>query len=91
MTRDNLMKRHLGKPICCTFCNENESIDHLFFRCIVAENVWRLVSQFFELQLGHDYLSISRFWAQIKSMLLLIPFVLPSCGAFGNIVIAFDF
>lgn len=37
MTRDNLLKRNMNKPVCCVFCSENESIDHLFFQCIVAK------------------------------------------------------
>jgi mannosylglycoprotein endo-beta-mannosidase len=37
MTRDNLQKRNLGKPVCCMFCSENESIELLFFRCIIAK------------------------------------------------------
>jgi hypothetical protein len=40
MTRDNLQKRNLGKPVCCMFCSDNESVEHLFFRCIVAKNIW---------------------------------------------------
>lgn len=31
MTRDNLRKRHIIKPLDCVFCSENESIHHLFY------------------------------------------------------------
>ena len=62
MTRDNLNKRKLNKPECCTFCTEDESIEHLFFQCIVAKHVWHFVSEFFSLPLGADFISIAKFW-----------------------------
>ena len=40
MTADNLIKRNIFKPLRCQFCNENESIPHLFFDCIAAKNIW---------------------------------------------------
>jgi hypothetical protein len=61
MTRDNLQKINLVKPVCCMFCSEDESIEHLFFRCIIVEHILGLVSQFFEIYLGQDYLSIAKF------------------------------
>lgn len=33
----------IGDPS-CMFCNENESIHHLFFECCVSSNVWLLIS-----------------------------------------------
>ena len=38
MDIDNLIKRNIFKPLHCQFCDENESIPHLFFDCIVARN-----------------------------------------------------
>jgi hypothetical protein len=66
MTRDNLQKRNLGKPTCCVFCHEEETISHLFFNCIVAKLVWDEVSAFFGLNIGRDYLSIAKFWVSNK-------------------------
>jgi hypothetical protein len=40
MTRDNQKKRHLNKPEDCIFCAEKEYIDNLFFKCIVAKQIW---------------------------------------------------
>lgn len=34
VTRDNLDKRNMGKPLDCVFCFEHESIDHLFVLCV---------------------------------------------------------
>jgi hypothetical protein len=66
MTRDNLEKRHLGKPISCEFCSENESISHLFFECIVAKRIWISTSNFLNLQLGSDFESIAKYWLANK-------------------------
>jgi hypothetical protein len=61
MTRDNLHKRNLNKPLDCAFCEEYESIKHLFFVCVVANKIWETVSDFFSLPLGSDYISVARF------------------------------
>jgi hypothetical protein len=66
MTRDNLLKRNLNKPVCCVFCSENESIDHLFFQCIVAKQIWKFITSVFNIQVGHDYISVARFWVANK-------------------------
>jgi hypothetical protein len=62
MTRDNLQKRNLNKPLDCVFCKEHETIHHLFFDCVVAMNVWEKVSDFFGLPFVSDYLLVARFW-----------------------------
>ena len=66
MTRDNLKKRNLNKPVCCIFCAEDETIEHLFFQCIVAKHVWQFISEFFSLPLGVDFISIAKFWLANK-------------------------
>jgi hypothetical protein len=45
----------------CAFCEEYESIKHLFFVCVVANKIWETVSDFFSLPLGSDYISVARF------------------------------
>ena len=66
MTHDNLEKRNIGKPLDCVFCNDLESIDHLFFKCIVASSIWKSVSAFFNRDIGSDYLSVARLWIANK-------------------------
>jgi hypothetical protein len=44
LTRDNLAKRREVSDPSCLFCNESESIMHLFFECCVAKNIWRIIS-----------------------------------------------
>jgi len=46
MTKDNLIKRNIFKPVQCQFCDEHESIPQLFFECIVAKNIWDYVENF---------------------------------------------
>ena len=40
MTIDNLAKRGVDKPKNCRFCDEIETINHLFFQCVVAKKIW---------------------------------------------------
>lgn len=56
MTKDNLRKRGIEKKPYCLFCSEQESIQHLFFDCVVAKKTWKHVSAFFGLPLGDDYI-----------------------------------
>ena len=67
MTRDNLKKRHMNKPEDCVFCSEPETINHLFFDCIVAKNVWCRISSFFGKNLGSDLASITHYWIANKA------------------------
>ena len=43
LTKDNLAKRRWNGSLSCSFCNQNESIHHLFFDCYMASNIWRLI------------------------------------------------
>jgi hypothetical protein len=43
LTKDNLIKRKwTGNQNCC-FCDNNETIDHLFLSCPFAKLIWRMV------------------------------------------------
>ena len=66
MTRDNLLKRNMHKPVDCVFCCELETINHLFFDCLVSSIIWEKVSLFFGIKLGSDFMSIARFWVTNK-------------------------
>ena len=46
MTVDNLTGRGIEKPLDCQFCKENESIQHLFFGCTVARQLWACLFDF---------------------------------------------
>ena len=49
----------------CVF-SEKESITHLFFECVVANQIWARVSDFLGIEIGTNYLSIARFWSANK-------------------------
>ena len=53
MTRDNLRKRGIPKPLECDLCKEIETVTHLFFECIVARNVWDIVEEVFGVNIIH--------------------------------------
>jgi hypothetical protein len=36
LTKDNMIKRRWAGDPLCQFCNERETVNHLFFECIVA-------------------------------------------------------
>jgi hypothetical protein len=43
LTKDNLAKRKwTGSQKCC-FCNNNETVDHLFLHCPFAKIIWRMI------------------------------------------------
>jgi hypothetical protein len=43
---DNLNRKGMSKPEQCSFCNENESIRHIFFEFIVARVMWQYTNEF---------------------------------------------
>jgi hypothetical protein len=61
MTRYNLRKRGMPKPLECSLCKEIESVKHLFFECLVSELLWDLVFDVFGIRVT-DFLSIASRW-----------------------------
>ena len=50
LTKDNLMKRNwVGNPR-CYFCDQNETIKHLFLECPLAKLLWRSIHIAFNIQ-----------------------------------------
>jgi hypothetical protein len=45
LTRDNLEKRKGVDDKTCLFCNERETVHHLFYDCVVANRVWEAISE----------------------------------------------
>lgn len=52
LTRDNLSKRKKVEEPTCLFCNEHETVNHLFFECVVAKQLWCTLSEILGIQLG---------------------------------------
>lgn len=44
LTRDVLIPKGWHGPKECVFCGDDESISHLFSRCLVAKFIWRVVA-----------------------------------------------
>ena len=45
LTKDNLIKRKwTGSPL-CHFCDQNESVEHLFFTCSIAKVIWVVIAK----------------------------------------------
>jgi hypothetical protein len=40
LTKNNLVKRHWKRCTKCCFCAEQETIQHLFFNCPIAQLTW---------------------------------------------------
>jgi len=60
LTRDNLSLRR--KVNDCLFCSEKESVNHLFFDCAVAKQLWCYLSDILGRNVGMDFLSIGQMW-----------------------------
>lgn len=43
LTRDNMVKTKWAGKSTCVFCDQLETIEHLFFQCIVARCVWGII------------------------------------------------
>jgi hypothetical protein len=54
LTKDNLLKRHWRGDHRCCFCDNNETIQHMFFDCHVARFVWRIFTMTFGLRPPKD-------------------------------------
>jgi len=67
LTKDNLAKKNWSGDMHCLFCNEVETIDHLFFVCVSSKYTWSLVASV--LGASHIPISFGQFW-QWASVLL---------------------
>jgi hypothetical protein len=61
---DNLNEKEMSKPTQCCFCNDNESISHLFFECAIIKVVWGFVGEYLGFDLGSNYISVASKWLQ---------------------------
>lgn len=68
----------------CVFCNEEESLVHLFFNCVVARNNWPVIAKFFAVHIGNNFESIARFWYITIRTLISIPSAMLYCVVFEN-------
>jgi hypothetical protein len=52
LVRDNLAKRREVEDKTCLFCEEAETVHHLFFDCCVAKLMWQICSDMSGKQMG---------------------------------------
>jgi hypothetical protein len=71
LTRDNLEKRQSLDKNKCLFCEEKETIDHLFFECVVAKQSWLIVSEIVGFSIGMDYESVAKRWLCNKKFVIV--------------------
>jgi hypothetical protein len=62
LTRNNLEKRRKVEDVTCLFCNESESIAHLFFECVVAKQAWLMLAEVIGFNVGLDYETMATCW-----------------------------
>jgi hypothetical protein len=62
LTRDNLGKGREVEDKTCLFCEEHESVHHLFYECVVAKQAWDVVSEVVGFQIGSDFESMAKCW-----------------------------
>jgi hypothetical protein len=91
LTRDNLAKRKNLYDKSCLFCNEPETISHLFFACCVAKVTWENVSDVCDRTLGLILNQLPTYGFKIRSLKLLTLPLLPLFGLYGNSEMSFVF
>jgi hypothetical protein len=62
LTRDNLAKRKNLDDKTCLFCNELESVNHLFFECYIAQSFWKCIYEIINVIMGNDFISVTKYW-----------------------------
>lgn len=66
MTVDNLGRRGISKPLECQLCLEHESINHLFFECVIAKIMWQIYLNFSGIRID-SYFDLASKWPCDKS------------------------
>jgi len=66
LTRDNLGKRRKVEDATCMFCCEIESVQHLFFDCVLATQLWKILSTVLNVNLGGSLDVIGKYWLSNK-------------------------
>ena len=66
LTRDNFSKCQHVEDLTCVFCNELESIHHLLFDCVVARQVWLVISECVEMPIPDSFNSFISFLKKKK-------------------------
>ncbi|GJY29441.1 RNA-directed DNA polymerase, eukaryota, reverse transcriptase zinc-binding domain protein [Tanacetum coccineum] len=82
-TQDRLEKWYLSKKFKCSLCNkEPDSHEHLFFKCVYAQYIWKKICRMAKLKLKEDHwgnileeMSKDKSQGSIWGVLILLVFV----------------
>jgi hypothetical protein len=85
LTKDNLAKRKKLDDLSYLFCNEKESIIHLFFDCCVAKLVWGEISTTTNFNVGTDFESVAKWWISSTKHAALNVFCAATLWAIWNL------
>ena len=84
LTKDNLARQNWQRNKRCVFCDRNETIQHLFFNCHFANDMWWLIYCCFGLRpprsLSHVFGNWLMGWIQKLNSLLLQVFSVLCCA-----------
>jgi hypothetical protein len=69
----------------CLFCSENESVQHLFFECVVAKQMWVYLSEACDRDVGQGFLSIGQMWLSNKRFLVCNSFCAAALWGLWNL------
>ena len=64
LTKDNLAKRNWNGSKLCSYCQNDETIAHLFFNCQMACLLWRIISITFGLSKPNSVVHLFGTWLQ---------------------------
>ena len=67
LTRDNLQKRQTVDDATCLFCSDPKSIEHLFFGCVVAIELWRVIFDISNKNTGMSVDDMLAWWFNNKN------------------------
>uniref|UniRef100_A0A8I6XRD0 Reverse transcriptase zinc-binding domain-containing protein n=1 Tax=Hordeum vulgare subsp. vulgare TaxID=112509 RepID=A0A8I6XRD0_HORVV len=71
LTRDNVAKRKTLDDNTCLFCNEVESVQHMFFDCVNSNLIWSVIFKFFKIHRVTCITDVSSFWKLNKKKSVL--------------------
>ena len=66
LTRDNLNKRKKVEDLTCLFCEEQETVHHLFFDCVVVKQLWSVLANIFHTQSLDSLEDVGKYWLSNK-------------------------
>lgn len=71
LTRDDVEKRKSIDCEECLFCAEKETIQHLFFECVVARKIWSDLANVLKVNIGLNFESVASKWLCDKKNLVV--------------------